>query len=89
MSNSLNRHLVDAGNCESYNEQRRPTLVPNCPKLGTSSLAGALLFCWGPGSLLDDISSHHHTPASSPAGPHSPTLQSQGQIYPFDKPLDK
>lgn len=87
-NSSLNRHHVDAGNCEPHIQQRRPTLVPNCPKLGSGPLAGATLFCWGPEHLVHHTSSYHHTPASSPAGPHPAGLQCQGQIYTFDNSLD-
>lgn len=41
----LNRHHMDAGNCDSYMQQRRPTLVSNRPKLDSGSVVGALLFC--------------------------------------------
>lgn len=80
----VNRHHMDAGNCEPHIQQRRPTLVANCPKLDSSSLAGATLFCCDLENLIHHTSSYYHTLASSPAGPHPAGLQTQGQIYTFN-----
>lgn len=79
----LKRHHMDAGNSDSNIKQRRPTLVTNCPKLGSGSLAGATLLCCSTGDLVHHTTSHHHTPALSPAGSDPPGLQSQGEICIF------
>lgn len=74
------RHDLDAANRDPYFEQRRPPLVPDCPKLGPSPLAGAALLSSIPEDLTHHASTHHHAPALSPAGPCPPGLQNQGQV---------
>lgn len=83
IASCLTRHHMDAGDRHSHTEQRRPPPVPRRPQLGSGSLAGASLFCWVTGSLVEATSSVHHTPAWSPAGTRSPgaaRLLCQGQL---------
>lgn len=75
---SPNRHHMDAANSNTRIKQRGPTCVPSCPKLGSGTLAGATLLCCGSRGVNHGISNHHHTPATSPAGPRPPELQNKG-----------
>lgn len=80
---SLNRHHMDAGNCDSRFQQRGPPLIPDHPELDPGPLVGAILLRRFLKSLVLQASSPHHTPASSPAGPCPPGVQSQGQMNVF------
>lgn len=75
---------MDAGTRQSCFEQRWPSLVPHCPKLGPGSVAGAALLSFSPEEPVRHTSGHHHTLAFSPAGPCPPGLQNQGQVTSCD-----